>query len=150
MRYLVSSPAVDRLGWLLDGLNGAGDWGNDAADVLAPEFTALVPTDVFTERVRQRAAAFAPGIVTGFDTGDYMARARLRVRDGSVQVVSCAVEPAAPHRIRATTTLALIPSSLKPSDAVRRLPPGRCVRDRRGTAHHARLPAACTRPVGDP
>jgi len=114
VRYLVSSPAVDRLGWLLDGLNGAGDWGDDAADVLAPEFTALVPPDAFTERVRQRAAAFAPGIVTGFDTGDYMARARGRVRDGSVQVVSCAVEPAAPHRIRATTTVALIPSSLTP------------------------------------
>jgi len=29
---------VDRLGWILDGLNGAADWGSDAADVLAPEF----------------------------------------------------------------------------------------------------------------
>ena len=114
MRYLVSSPAMDRLGWILDGLNGAADWGGDAADVLAPEFAALVPPDAFAERVRQRAAAFAPGTVTGFDTGDHTARARVRVRDGSVQVVTCTVEPAAPHRIRGTTTMALIPSFLTP------------------------------------
>ena len=60
MRYLVSGPAMDRLGWILDGLNGAVDWGSDAADVLAPEFAALVPPEVLTERVRQRAEAFAP------------------------------------------------------------------------------------------
>ncbi|HEX7159903.1 MAG TPA: Cpe/LpqF family protein [Trebonia sp.] len=83
MRYLVSSPAVDRLGWILDGLNGAADWGSDAADVLAPEFAALVPPDAFAERVRQQAAAFAPGIVTGLDTSGHTARARVRVRDGS-------------------------------------------------------------------
>ncbi len=35
VRYLVSGPAVDRLGWILDGLNGAADWGSDAADVRA-------------------------------------------------------------------------------------------------------------------
>jgi hypothetical protein len=28
---------MDRLGWILDGLNGAVDWGSDAAEVLAPE-----------------------------------------------------------------------------------------------------------------
>jgi hypothetical protein len=114
VRYVVSSPAVDRLDWILDGLNGAADWGGDAADVLAPEFAALVPPDVFAERVRQRAAAFAPGIVIGFDTGDHTSRARVRVRDGSVQVVTCTVEPAAPHRIRGTRTMALIPSFLTP------------------------------------
>jgi hypothetical protein len=27
---------MDRLGWILDGLNGAADRGGDAADVLAP------------------------------------------------------------------------------------------------------------------
>jgi predicted kinase len=114
VRDLVSGPAVDRLGWILDGLNGAAGWGGDAADVLAPEFTALAAPDVFTGWVRQRAAAFAPGVVTGFDTGDHTARARVRVRDGSVQVVTCTVEPAAPHRIRSTRTIALIPSFLTP------------------------------------
>jgi predicted kinase len=114
VRYLVSGPAVERLSWILDGLNGAADWGGDAADVLAPEFAALMPPDAFTERVRQRAAAFAPGIVTALDTGDHTARARVRVRDGSVQVVACTVEPAAPYRIRATRTMALVPSVLTP------------------------------------
>jgi hypothetical protein len=47
VRYLVSSPAVDRLGWILDGPNGA------------PDFAALVPPEAFAERVRQRAVAFA-------------------------------------------------------------------------------------------
>jgi hypothetical protein len=50
--------------------------------------------------------------VTGLDTSDHTARARVRVRDGSVQVVTCTVEPAAPHRITATQTMALIPSFL--------------------------------------
>jgi hypothetical protein len=114
VRYLVSGPAMDRLGWILDGLNGAVDWGSDAAEVLAPEFAALVPPEVFTERVRQRAAAFAPCAVTGLDTSDHAARARVRVRDGSVQVVTCTVEPAAPHRITGTRTMALIPSVWTP------------------------------------
>jgi predicted kinase len=114
VRYLISSPAMERLGWILDGLNGAAGWGGDAADVLAPELAALVPPDVFTERVRQRAATFAPVTVTGFDTSDHTARARIRVRDGSVQVVTCTVEPAAAHRIRASRTMALIPSVLTP------------------------------------
>jgi predicted kinase len=114
MRYLFSGPATDRIGWILDGLNGAADWGGDAADVLAPEFAALVPPDVFTDRVRQRASVFAPGTVIGFDAGDHTARARVRVRDGSMQVVTCTVERAAPHRITATRTMALIPSVLTP------------------------------------
>ena len=49
MRYLVSSPAMDRLGWILDGLNGAAGWGGDAAGCCG---VAGVPPDVFTERVR--------------------------------------------------------------------------------------------------
>jgi hypothetical protein len=80
MRYLVSSPAMDRLGWVLDGLNGEAGWGGDAADVLAPEFAALVPADRFAELVRQRAASFAPVTVIGLDVGDDTARARVRVR----------------------------------------------------------------------
>jgi predicted kinase len=114
VRYLLSGPATDRLDWILDGLNGAPDWGGDAAEVLAPEFAALVPPDVFAARVRQRASAFAPGTVIGFDAGDHTARARVRVRDGSVQVVTCSVERAAPHRITATRTMALVPSVLTP------------------------------------
>jgi hypothetical protein len=109
VRYLVTSAATDRLGWLLDGLNGAAGWGADAAGVLAPEFAAVMPPDRFAERVRQRAAALAPVSVAGFDTGDHTARARIRVRDDSVHVVTCTVEERAPHRITATRTMALIP-----------------------------------------
>jgi predicted kinase len=114
VKYLTTSAATDRLGWLLDGLNGAPGWGGDAADVLAPEFAALVPPDLFAEWVRQRAAAFAPLAVTGLDTSDHAARAHVRVRDDSVQVVTCAVEERAPHRITATRTVPLIPEFLTP------------------------------------
>jgi len=114
VRYLVANAAMDRLGWILDGLNGSAGWGADAADVLAPELAAMVPPDQFAERVRQRSAAFAPATVIGFDAGDHTARARVRVHDGSVQVVTCAVEPTAPHRITSTRTMALVPSLLTP------------------------------------
>jgi hypothetical protein len=50
VRYLVSGPAVDRLGWILGGLNGAADWGGGDANVLAPEFAAVMPPDAFTQR----------------------------------------------------------------------------------------------------
>lgn len=114
VRYLVTSAAMDRLGWLLDGLNGAAGWGADAADVLAPEFAAVMPPDRFVERVGQRAAALAPVSVVGFDAGDHMARARIRARDDSVHVVTCAVEERAPFRITATRTMALVPGFLTP------------------------------------
>jgi predicted kinase len=114
VRYLVANAAMDRLGWILDGLNGSAGWGTDAADVLAPEFAAIVPPDQFAERVRQRAASFAPVTVIGFDAGEHTARARVRVRDDSVQVVTCAVEPNVPHRITSTRTMALVPSFLTP------------------------------------
>jgi predicted kinase len=105
---------MGRPGWILDGLNGTARWGSDAAEVLAPEFTALVPPDVFTGLVRQQAVTFAPGTVPGLDASDHAALARVRVRDGSLQEVACTAEPAAPHRITATRTMALIPSSLTP------------------------------------
>jgi len=114
VKYLATSPATDRLGWILDGLNGAAGWGGDAADVLAPEFAALVPPEMFAARVRQRAAALAPVAVTGLEVGDHTARARVRVRDDSVQVVTCVVAEQAPHRITATTTVPLIPGFLTP------------------------------------
>jgi hypothetical protein len=47
--------------------------------------------------------------VVAFDANDHAARARVRVRDDSVQVVACTVEPRAPHRIRSTRTTALAP-----------------------------------------
>lgn len=114
MKYLAASAAADRLDWILDGLNGAPGWGADAAGALAPGFAAIVPPDVFTERVRQRAASFAPVTVVGFDVAGHTARARVRARDDSVHVVRCAVEERAPHRVTATTTMPLVPPFLTP------------------------------------
>jgi predicted kinase len=114
VKYLAASAATDRLDWILDGLNGVPGWGGDAADVLAPELAALLPPDRFAQWVRQRAAVFAPLAVTSLDTSEHAARARVRVRDDSVQVVSCVVEERAPHRITATRTVPLIPEFLTP------------------------------------
>lgn len=123
MRYLAASAVLDRLGWILDGLNGTPGWGDDAAEMLAPDFAAIMPPGRFVEGVRKLAAAAAPIAVVGFDAsdgsdnshgGDSKATARVRVRDGSVHVVTCAVEPQAPHRIRFVRTLALIPAFLTP------------------------------------
>ena len=77
--------------------------------MLAPDFAALVPPDG-SRWLRQRAAAFAPATVIGFDANDHTAKARVRVRDGSVQVVTCTVQPAAPYRIRATRDDRAVPS----------------------------------------
>jgi predicted kinase len=115
MKYLVASSATDRLGWVLDRLNGSAGWGADAAEVLAPEFSAIVPPGRFVEFVRQRAATFAPLAVTGFDVNGLTVRARVRVRDDSVQVVTCTVDPQPPHRIRSASTTALDPADLSPS-----------------------------------
>ncbi len=114
MRYLAASAAADRLDWILDGLNGTADWGADAADVLAPEFSALMPPGTFAERIRQRAADFTPIAVTGFDTSDSRATARIRVRDDRVYVVTCTVQRQPPHRINSARTLALLPTFLTP------------------------------------
>lgn len=114
MKYLVASAATERLGWILDGINDEEGWGADLAEVLAPEFAEIVPPEVFAKRVRQRAAAFAPVTVIGLDAGDCTARARIRVRDGSVHVVRVAVADQAPHRITATTTIPLVPPSTAP------------------------------------
>jgi hypothetical protein len=104
---------MDRLGWILPGLNGAADWGGDAADVRARVRGARAAGCVHRWYGSGRPPS-RPGTVTGLDTSDHTARARVRVRDGSVQGVTCAVQPAAPHRIRGTTTMALVPSFLTP------------------------------------
>lgn len=50
MRYLVSGPAWIASAGFLGGLNGAADWGGGDANVLAPEFAAVMPPDAFTQR----------------------------------------------------------------------------------------------------
>jgi hypothetical protein len=107
------------LEWLLDGLAGGEAWGLDAAEALAPAFTAQVPTDVFVPRIRKRALDYAPLTVLGLEARGDTARARLRRPAGStagatVDVVTCTVEPEAPHRILATFTTGLVPDFVAP------------------------------------
>jgi hypothetical protein len=40
VRYLAASAVLDRLGWILDRLNGTTGWGADAAEVLAADLSA--------------------------------------------------------------------------------------------------------------
>lgn len=114
MQRLAASPALARLEWVLDGLDGKPGWGADASDVLAAAFTAVVTPERYVEVTRGRAASYAPVVVVGLDVGETTARARIRRHDGTVDVVSCVVEAARPHRIAATWVTGLVPTDLTP------------------------------------
>ncbi|WP_394619183.1 AAA family ATPase [Lentzea sp. JNUCC 0626] len=114
MRRVGTSPALARLEWVLDGLDGTPGWGADASDVLAPEFTSFVTPERYVEVTRGRAAGYEPVVVVGLDVGDTTARARIRRHDGTVDVVTCVVEAARPHRITSTWVVGLVPTDLTP------------------------------------
>jgi predicted kinase len=114
VKYLIRNAATERLGWILDGLDGQEDWGADAADVIAPEFAAVAPPGRIVELTRQHSAAFAPVAVVGLDITGNTAKARIRSHDGNIHVVSCTVEPEPPHRITSTWTAGFIPAGLTP------------------------------------
>jgi hypothetical protein len=59
VKYLIRNAATERLGWILDGLDGQEDWGDDAIDVIAPEFAITAPPSRIVELTRQRSAAYA-------------------------------------------------------------------------------------------
>ena len=111
---LVRSPAVDRLEWILAGLDGQTGWGGDAAEVLAPEFTAIVPAHRLVELTLRRSAVYAPLVLLGVESAGHTARARIRNRDGAPDVVTCTVQPRPPHRISATWVAGLVPADLTP------------------------------------
>ncbi|ANZ40373.1 hypothetical protein BBK82_34475 [Lentzea guizhouensis] len=114
MHRFAASPALTRLEWVLDGLDGKPGWGADASDVFAAEFAAFVTPERYVEVTRGRAADHAPVVVVGLDVGETTARARIRHHDGSVAVVSCVVEAARPHRIISTWVAGLVPTDLTP------------------------------------
>ncbi len=114
MHRFAAGPALARLEWVLDGLDGKPGWGADADDVLAAEFTAVVTPERYVEVTRGRAAHYAPVVVVGLDVGETTARARIRRHDGTVDVVSCVVEAAPPHRIASTWVTGLVPADLTP------------------------------------
>lgn len=126
--HILEAPAVERLEWILAGLDGTTDWGSDAASVLGPAVTAFVSPDAYVERVRARSAVYAPVVVVGLDVYDHTARARLRRTDGDIDVLSCEVAPEPPHQITATYLRGVVPADLTPrlpvdfTDADVRLP----------------------------
>lgn len=114
MRHWAEGPAADRLEWILDGLNGSAGWGDDAAGMLAPRLTAMMPANDFALRIRQASAGLAPITLIGVDLGPDQAKARIRARSGDVFIVSCVVEPEKPHQIISATTTPLVPPFLAP------------------------------------
>ncbi len=114
MHRFAASPALARLEWVLDGLDGKPGWGADASGVLAAAFTAVVTPERYVEVTRGRAADYAPVVVVGLDVAGTTARARILRRDGTVDVVSCVVEDARPHRIVSTWVAGLVPTDLTP------------------------------------
>lgn len=135
MQRFITGPAVARLEWVLDGLDGERGWGDDAAEVLAPAFAEAVPPEQYVKITRRRAMDYSPVVVLGFDiVNDTTARARLRRHDGTVDVVSCTVESASPHRIVHTYVTGLVPDDLTP-----RLPADFARHDVPDTATDARL-----------
>jgi predicted kinase len=111
---LLKTPALERLEWILAGIDGAEGWGSDAESVLAPVFTAIVAPKVYVDRVHTRAKIYAPVSVVGVDVADHTATARLRRPDGEVDVLHCEVEAEPPHRITMTWVLGVVPAGLTP------------------------------------
>ncbi len=109
---LVSSPVLERLSWLVDGLAGRWPAEVDAATVLAPEFAAVVHPSRFTAVMADRATALAPIVVTGIDCEDDTALARLKTRTGDQWVARVTVEAQYPHRITSAYAQPWVPDYL--------------------------------------
>lgn len=112
---LARTAALQRLEWVLDGLNATPGWGSDAAAVLDAKFVeAIAPTD-YAELTGRRSRDFAPVSVTAVEAGEHTARARLdNHTDGARHWLSCTVASNPPHRIVSTSLQAEIPDGLTP------------------------------------
>jgi hypothetical protein len=112
---------MSRLEWLLDGLGGQAGWGKDAAEVLAPAFSARVTPRAFVELTRHRSESYAPLTVLGLEARGDTARAWIRRHgdpdagiESTTDVATCTVEGQAPHRIVSTHTTGLVPDHVTP------------------------------------
>jgi predicted kinase len=108
------TPALRRLRWLLDGLDGGWPARVDVEAPLAPEFAARVPPERFLDVTRDRARQFAPIRVMGVDIEEEAATARFRTKTDELWVSHVEVESAAPHRITLTYTQRWAPDYLTP------------------------------------
>jgi len=114
MDRLTRTPALRRLEFLLDGLDGHAGWEARVGDALAPEFTDRIPVETYVTVVRDRSRRYAPVALVGIDAGQHTARARLRNDAGDIDVLTCIVEPDPPHRITMTWMQGLVPANLTP------------------------------------
>jgi hypothetical protein len=132
--HLSPTPALARIGWILDALAGASLTDAAVTDALSSQFLERVPAPVYAERIRARALEHAPITVLGIDIGEHNARATIRTRTGTSLVVGCVVEPDPPHRVANTWVLDEIPRFLSP-----RLPTDFGPAGSRGDHSNARL-----------
>ena len=102
MLGLTRTPALQRLEWIVDGLNGAPGWGADVTEVLSAEFRELIAPIEYGQLIRNRAKTYAPVAIIGVDLRDLEARARIRNPVHGVYILSCTVDPAPPHLITQT------------------------------------------------
>ncbi|WP_375429781.1 AAA family ATPase [uncultured Friedmanniella sp.] len=112
---LRAGPAGRRLSWLLDGLNGGWSDQVNAAEVMAPEFAAMVSPERYVRVMKERATRLAPVQVVGLDVAEGSAVARFRAADGDLWVARTDVEPDRPHRIVSSYVQRWVPEDLAPA-----------------------------------
>ena len=106
------TPALARLEWILDGLNGAPSWGSDLDQVFDPAFLAAIAPWDYRQLVAERALAYAPVQLGGLEVAEHTAKAMLRNHADEVNVLSCTVEPVSPYRIVQTYLQPVVPPGL--------------------------------------
>jgi DNA-binding beta-propeller fold protein YncE len=112
---LAGTPALTRLRWLLEGLDGRWPTVVDVDSALTPGFAAqLGGSPALRNITGSRAAEFAPIRVVGVDADATAATARFRTRDDDMWVSYVEVEAEPPHRITLTYTQRWVPDYLTP------------------------------------
>jgi predicted kinase len=112
---LAGTPALTRLRWLLEGLDGRWPLVVDVDSALTPGFAAQVGGSPALRNITgSRAAEFAPIRVVGVDADATAATARFRTRDDDMWVSYVEVEAEPPHRITLTYTQRWVPDYLTP------------------------------------
>ncbi|BCY11766.1 AAA family ATPase [Actinoplanes sp. L3-i22] len=112
---VAETPALTRLRWLLDGLDGRWPADVDVDDALTPGFAeAIGGSAALRDITGSRAAGFAPIRVVGADADGTAATARFRTRDDDLWVSHVEVEAGPPHRITLTHTQRWVPDYLTP------------------------------------
>lgn len=112
MIRLAATPAIERLEWILDGLDRADGWNADVEECVAPSFLTVVPD--YADRIRRRSDDYVPVEVVAVESSGHTAKARIRNHGGDIDVLACTVEADPPHRITMTWMSGLVPAHLTP------------------------------------